>query len=75
MLSGITENAVHFCFSKVYILLGVDHQQAYFDGCKKEIFLRKRWGEIPHIISVRETLFPYRIWKYVALKMMLGEEW
>lgn len=58
------------------ILSRVKINMIYFDGCKEEIFLRKRKGEkIPHIISGRETSFPYRTWKYVALKMILGKEW
>ena len=47
----------------------------YFDGCKREIFSGRERGKILHIISGRDTILPYRTWKYVALKMILGEEW
>lgn len=47
----------------------------YFDGCKGEIFSQKQKGKkIPHVVSGRETQFPYGTWKYVALKMILGKE-
>jgi len=36
-------------------------------------FLRERKEKLPHIISGKETSFPYRTWKYVALRIILGE--
>lgn len=54
------------------VLLGAKINMTYFAGWKGEIFSGKEKEDVSNIISGRETSFPYRTWKDVALKIIWG---